>query len=219
MKLHAGIALLVCLGFGVSTAHAQTATAPTATAAEPSRNALAIDLTFPWDATALKGANAWGLGGVGFAVGARAGRRWYLGGVAEIEAVMYTGAATADNPAGINTVGRERLGGEVRYYLDDRTTSPSFFSHERWIGLRYGAETVDSRATVGRFADVTLGHDSVLGAMRMGLYVSAGLSFETATAYDGTPDPTPTARVDLAVTAAGPVQASPYLALGMRLGF
>jgi hypothetical protein len=193
---------------------------PQATLPATRRSVLGFDITIPWDTTVVHGAHAIGLAGLGVAVGARITPRWYVGGTADGEMLMVFAPSSASNPAGLDTIGRERLGGEIRYTFEDAASPvlPSF-GHRKWIGLRGGIETVDSATTFGRFADVTLGRDSQLAGVALGIYVSLGVSFEAAGAYTATTTSMPPATPAVASNASAPLEASPYLALGMRLGF
>jgi hypothetical protein len=206
------------------TAAPVAAVPPVAVAPAPAhRSVLGFDVTIPWDTTVVHGAHALGLAGLGVAVGARVTPRWYVGGTADGELLMVFAPTTATNPAGLATIGRERLGAELRYTFED-AASPvlASFGHRKWVGLRGGIETVDNATTYGRFADITLGRDSQLGGLALGIYVSLGVSFEAAGAYTGATSSAGSASPQVPAIASSPaaaLEASPYLTIGMRMGF
>jgi len=189
---------------------------PVALAAVPvdHTGAWSLDIRFPWDVTLLSGSTGIGVGGFGVGGGVRVTDHLYLGASADFEVVLVSGRSNMP-PSGPGSLDRLRAGAEARYYSDN--LAPSVFGgHQSWVGLRGGLETVDGDATSGHFAELSLGRDTNLGPLLMGMYVSAGLSFERASAYqqDATSSPGSARTVDAARTLH-----NPFFTLGMRLAF
>ncbi len=169
-----------------------------------------FSVTFPWDVSLLSGRAGLGVGGFGIGTGVRLTDALYVGASADVEMVLVSGAST-----GVSNLHRLRGGVELRYYAHDDVAPNTFGGSQRWIGARAGLETVDDDATVGRFAELTFGRDSNLGGLFLGTYISTGLSFEQASAYQDMTAMPGVARV----SGPSPTLTSPYFIFGMRLGF
>ncbi len=178
--------------------------------------AWSLDIRFPWDVTLLDGSTGIGVGGIGVGGGVRATEHLYLGGAADFEAVLVSGGQSATSP-GVASLDRLRAGAEVRYYSSDNTTPSAFGGHQSWVGMRGGVETVDGDKTSGHFVELAVGRDGVIGSMLMGVYVSTGLSFERASAYQQSTTSTPGIAAEM--VDASPTLHSAFFTLGMRLGF
>ena len=199
---------------GARSASAQRDGASAIVIAPPRAGSWQLGLRYTWDVQSVPDGAVMGVGGIGLAGGVRVTDRIYLGAVAESESISRM---TGGGAPSYDTL---RAGGELRYYLHDGAAS---VARHDWIGLRYGVETYDWGATIGRFADVTLGTDVDLGAVGLGLYLTAGLSRQPSSAFA---QPVAGPVTVTFTTGTGPYDAdtdvmttSPYVGFGMSLLF
>lgn len=136
-----------------------------------------------------------GMIGLGVDLGYYVTDRWYLGGSADYEYLMYSGMS--DGPDDIGNLSRERAAVEVRRYLDDNpgamtvNCGPAQATPiHRWVGARAGVEWLESSVgtSTGEFADVSLGLDFQIGHTALGMYGSVTAAVDSPTAF-ATPDP------------------------------
>jgi hypothetical protein len=170
---------------------------------------------YPWAVQSVPDGVVVGLGGLGLAIGARVTDRCYVGAAAESESISRVTGAAGD-PADYQTL---RAGGEARVYFHDGAASWGPAPRHDWIGARYGVETFDRGATMGRFADATLGTDVPLGAVGVTVSISAGFSRQPRAAFG---EPARRGPQIFASGAAHPIVvddtvASPYVAFAIGI--
>ena len=150
-----------------------------------------VALRFPFDVYANGRGVQIGMIGIGGDLGGRVSDALYLGVTGDYQLVID--GRTGDDPRGMHGPDvrhRLRAGVEGRWYFAEGLATvtsggcdcgcapvESTVMRRAWLGVRGGVETFD-RATIGRFADVTLGMDYQLTTNQLGMYVSAGVSRE-----------------------------------------
>jgi hypothetical protein len=137
--------------------------------AGPHAGTWALGVRYPWDVDSGSDGVVVGLGGLGLSIGARVTDRVYAGAAAESESMSRVTSA-AGEPADFE---RLRVGGELRWYVADGVAP---VPRHDWIGLRYGAESLDRGVTFGRFADATLGTELAFGDVGVTVSLSIGVS-------------------------------------------
>jgi hypothetical protein len=166
----------------------------------PPRHKWTFGYRFYWDAMLRTGAYGFGVGGFGLELERRFFERWSVGVNGDLSIIL------ADTGMyGPGTITRLRAGLSVRRDLDEK--------RRRWVGVRGGAETIDSGKTTGQFAELSIGSDWHLGVLSMGVYGFVGLSREPASAF-GTGGTSPTGA--MRVIPPGDVT-SPVVGFGMRI--
>jgi hypothetical protein len=185
--------------------------------AAPHAGSWTLGFRYPWDVESVPNGVLLGLGGAGLDLGFRLFDRLYIGGTGESEAIMRVSGP----PGAKANYDRLRAGGEARLYFHDDDVSMS----RAFLGARYGIETFDEGATVGRFADGTLGFELQLGEVSVGLSITAGISREPLTTFEAGPtQPVKTlgdtsSGTSVTGPVATPTHDNPYVAFGMSLLF
>ncbi|HUJ57741.1 MAG TPA: hypothetical protein VLX92_04600 [Kofleriaceae bacterium] len=216
-------------GNGASTSDGGAWTLAPARAAPGQPRGLFVGFRMPWDFAAGGGNLTVGMAGLGVDLGKRVGARGYLGISAEDELMMNIKTDRTDYADDDPTklINRIRLGLEVRDYFHEGQASVRVncgpetpVPRHDWVGARVGAETLDGLGTVGGFGDVSIGWDAQLGGAQLGMYLSAGVSVEPATAYGTTmPAPSLTALATTPPPTTGPssgIVVEGDLAFGIR---
>lgn len=199
-----------------------------AAAADPPP-AWTLDVRFPWDVVLADGNTSVGVFGIGFDLDHSVSDRWSVGAATEASFLMDI---QSDAPPGssVSPLVRLRAGVDARYVFHEGTSlvvpncGPAFEVRARaWIGGRAGFETVDEGTTFGRFAELAIGWDRVMGHFTFGPYLAVGVEEEPASAYP-TPgaDPFPDDPYAPMPSAFSPPTSdpliAPYITLGMRIG-
>jgi hypothetical protein len=190
--------------------------------APPHAGSWTLGFRYPWDVQSIPDGVLIGLGGAGLDLGVRLTDHVYVGATGESEAIVRA-SGPPDAPSDYD---RLRAGGEVRLYFGEDEREQQ---HD-WLGARYGIETFDEGATRGRFADLTLGTEVVLGDVAVGLGLTVGASREPPAAFASSAQQAAAKALVLARSAAStaaraaagapsPAPTSPYVAFGMTLVF
>jgi hypothetical protein len=188
-----------------------------------------LDLRFPWDIALLDGNATVGVFGLGLDLDRNVTARWSLG--VATEATFIMDIQSVPPPASpVSPIVRLRAGVDARYVFHEGTTwvaqhcGPVFEVPTRaWIGGRAGFETVDEGTTFGRFAEIAIGWDRVMGHVTVGPYLAVGVEEEPAAAYP-VPGPDPfagdpySAIPSVAAPPSTDPLIGPYFTLGMRIG-